>query len=63
MIMERGKLYIFTKSGNEVRTISRDEPWLKKPCWLVERTQGKSVGKRMIVLERTLVAREVFEAE
>jgi hypothetical protein len=46
-----------------VRTISRDEPWLKKPCWLVERTQGKSVGKRMIVLERTLVAREVFEAE
>lgn len=63
MIVESDELYIFTKSGNEVRTISREKPCMKAPCWLVERTQGKSAGKRMIVLERALKTGEVFEAD
>ncbi|SDY79530.1 hypothetical protein SAMN05421547_10822 [Delftia lacustris] len=36
---------------------------MKAPCWLVQRTQGKSAGKRVIVLERALKTREVFEAD
>lgn len=46
--------YIFTKSGNEVRTVAPADPHRGLPCWLVERTSGASTGKQMIVLERAL---------
>lgn len=63
MTIEMDKLYIFTKSGNEVRTIAPDEPYMKKPCWLVERTQGASAGKQMIVPESALMPPEEFAAQ
>lgn len=50
-----GSVYFFTKSGNEVRAIARAEPYCGLACWTVERTQGVSAGKQMIVPERALV--------
>lgn len=55
MTIEAGKTYIFSKSGNEVRAVAPDLPNLGLEAWEVERTQGASAGKRMIVLARTLV--------
>lgn len=55
MKIEAGKLYIFKKSGNEVRAIAPSEPYQGQPCWTVERTTGASAGKRLIVLARSLV--------
>ena len=54
--IETGKLYCFTKSGNQVRAVAPADPHKGLPCWTVERTLGASAGKRMIVLERALVA-------
>lgn len=54
-MVEAGKTYFFTKSGNEVRVIARAEPHLGLACWAVERTRGVSAGKQMIVPERALV--------
>lgn len=48
--IETGKIYTFTKSGNKVRAI---EPAGKK-LWTVERVDGASIGKRMIVVENAL---------
>lgn len=50
-----GLIYFFTKSGNEVRAIARAKPYGGLTCWTVERTQGVSAGKQMIVPERALV--------
>lgn len=55
MKIEANKPYFFTKSGNEVRTVEPAAPYQGQPCWTVERTQGASAGKQMIVLERALV--------
>lgn len=50
-----GSIYFFTKSGNEVRAIALAEPYRGLACWTVERTQGVSAGKQMIVPARALV--------
>lgn len=50
-----GSIYFFTKSGNEVRAIAPAEAYRGLACWTVERTQGVSAGKQMIVPERALV--------
>ncbi|MYM92531.1 hypothetical protein [Duganella vulcania] len=55
MDIEAGKLYFFTKSGNEVRAIEPAPPYMRQPMWEVERTQGVSAGKRMDVPARALV--------
>lgn len=44
------KTYQFTKSGNLVRAVGRSGGKL----WTVERVDGASAGKLMIVHERTL---------
>jgi hypothetical protein len=49
--MRPGQTKIFIKSGNEVRLVERSG----KQDWLVERTKGRSQGKRMICPERALV--------
>lgn len=54
-IVSVGSICIFSKSGNEVCVIARAEPYLGLECWTVERTQGVSAGKQMIVPERALV--------
>lgn len=51
-------VYLFTKSGNMVRTIEPAEPYRGIPCWTVERTTGASAGKRMVAPESALVAPE-----
>lgn len=50
-----GKTYFFTKSGNQVRVIEPSSPYKGQPCWTVERTNGRSAGKRMIVPAKALV--------
>jgi len=55
MTIEAGRTYIFTKSGNEVRAIEPTTPYCGLPMWVVERTQGASVGKQMCVPARALV--------
>lgn len=45
-----GRTYRFTKSGNLVRTVGKAGGKL----WTVERVDGASAGKLMIVHERTL---------
>lgn len=55
-MVSAGSIYFFTKSGNEVRAIARVEPYHGLACWTVERTQGVSAGKQMVVPERALVA-------
>lgn len=56
MMISPNKLYFFTKSGNEVRAIAPADPYMGQPCWTVERTQGASSGKQMIVPALALVA-------
>jgi hypothetical protein len=55
-MIAKNRLYFFTKSGNQVRTIAPAEPIDGQPCWTVERTTGSSKGKQMIVPARALVA-------
>lgn len=55
MKVEIGELYYFTKSGNQVKVIEKSEPYMGQPCWRVERTEGSSKGKGLIVPERALV--------
>ena len=55
MSIEAGKLYFFTKSGNEVRTIEPAPPYRGQAMWEVERTTGLSAGKRMDVPAHALV--------
>lgn len=50
-----GELYYFTKSGNQVKAIEPVWAHMPNQCWIVERTDGDSKGKRMIVNERALV--------
>jgi hypothetical protein len=49
MTIKSNSLYIFTKSGNQVRTVAPAEKYLGQPCWTVERTSGVGAGKRMTV--------------
>lgn len=49
-----GEIYIFTKSGNEVRAIAPTGACRGLPMWEVERTQGASASKRMDVPARAL---------
>lgn len=51
-----GSVYVFTKSGNQVRAIAPVPPYRGQPMWEVERTAGASAGKRMDVPARALVA-------
>jgi antitoxin (DNA-binding transcriptional repressor) of toxin-antitoxin stability system len=55
MTIKAGKDYIFTKSGNAVRTIAPAPPYRRLKMWEVERTDGASAGKRMDVPARALV--------
>lgn len=55
MVIEAGKTYFFTKSGNEVRAIAPTTPYRRLAMWEVERTSGASAGKRMDVPARALV--------
>jgi hypothetical protein len=52
--IEAGKNYLFTKSGNEVRTIAPTTRYRGQAMWEVERVSGASAGKRMDVPERAL---------
>lgn len=53
-----GGEYFFKKSGNKVRAIAPSEPVKgdPEPSWTVERVDGASKGKQMLVYERALVA-------
>lgn len=44
MVIEAGKTYFFTKSGNEVRAIAPTTPYCGLAMWEVERTAGASAG-------------------
>jgi len=52
-------IYLFTKSGNQVRSIAPAGPYLGKEMWEVERIDGVSKGKRMDVPSQALVS--IFE--
>lgn len=52
--IQANELYIFRKSGNEVRAIEPSGSYLGIPMWTVERTKGASAGKRMCVPVRAL---------
>jgi hypothetical protein len=52
--IEVGGVYVFEKSGSDVRALAPSEPYSGKATWLVERVSGSSAGKRMIVPERSL---------
>jgi len=54
MQIEKDRTYIFAKSGNKVRAITRCGGKKDAPQWLVERIDGASNGKRMIVSASTL---------
>jgi hypothetical protein len=47
--------YLFTKSGNEVRTIAPTTRYRGQAMWEVERVSGASAGKRMDVPECALM--------
>lgn len=49
-VVKVGKIYRFSKSGNLVRVVS----WHAGKLWTVERVDGASAGKEMLVHERTL---------
>lgn len=57
MKIKVGEIYVFAKSGNEVRVIEPAPPYRGQPMWEVARTQGASAGKRMDVPARALVAK------
>lgn len=55
-IIVKGAIYHFIKSGNLVRAIEKVKPSRAADSqWVVERVNGDSAGKRMIVQERSLV--------
>lgn len=54
MVIQAGKSYTFTKSGNRVRAIEPTTPYRGLPMWEVEREDGVSAGKRMDVPARAL---------
>jgi len=56
MKVEIGELYYFLKSGNQVKAIEPVGAHMPDQCWIVERTEGDSKGKRMMVPEGALVA-------
>jgi hypothetical protein len=62
-MIEAGKTYVFTKSGNEVKALEKSKPYMGKECWTVERTKGASAGKRMVVPRIALVSVESFAAQ
>jgi len=55
MSIQIGELYYFKKSGNQVKTIEPVGAHMPNQCWVVERIDGDSKGKRMIVQENALV--------
>lgn len=55
MPIKPNEIYYFTKSGNRVRAIEISEPYRGQECWSVERVDGTSKGKGMIVPARALV--------
>jgi hypothetical protein len=52
--IEAGSVYVFEKSGSDVRAMAPGEPYCGRATWLVERVSGSSAGKRMIVPEGSL---------
>lgn len=54
-MIQVGQIYFFTKSGNKVKVIEQSSPYMGLACWVVERTDGASAGKQMVVPERSLV--------
>jgi len=54
MEIQQNQVYYFIKSGNRVRAIAPAPPHQGLPCWTVERTEGASAGKQLIVLARAL---------
>lgn len=56
MSIRRTRIYYFRKSGNRVRAV---EPttYGGRGNWVVQRVDGASAGKEMIVPGRALVAR------
>ena len=54
MGIRRGQLYVFRKSGNQVRAIEPTS-YGGRGNWVVERTAGASVGKQMVVRGRALL--------
>jgi hypothetical protein len=57
MYIEAGKLYVFKKSGNDVRAVALAPPYRGQAMWEVERVAGSSAGKRMDVPASALVAK------
>ncbi|MQA40614.1 hypothetical protein [Rugamonas aquatica] len=57
MDIVQSKLYYFTKSWNQVRTIAPAPAYRGQAMWAVERTAGANAGKRMDVPASALVTR------
>jgi len=53
-MIQRTQVYYFTKSGNRVRAVEPTR-YGGRGNWVVERTEGASAGKRMIVPGDALV--------
>lgn len=47
--IKQGASYMFTKSGNIVKAVSRSLRYLGEEMWVVERVSGASAGKNMLV--------------
>lgn len=47
--IKQGANYMFTKSGNLVKAVSRNLRYLGEEMWVVERVSGESAGKSMLV--------------
>jgi hypothetical protein len=54
MNIRRNRTYYFRKSGNQVKTIEPTN-YGGRGNWVVERTDGASAGKQMVVPGRALV--------
>lgn len=53
MVISRNKTYVFTKSGNRVKAIEPTS-YGGRGNWVVERADGASAGKQMVVPGRSL---------
>jgi hypothetical protein len=58
MQIEKGKTYLFTKSGNWVTAIKKDTPYMKQEMWQVKRNNK---NKEMIVPAKALLSKSDLE--